>query len=126
MTSFALDTNELIVNHNSDSWGPNNGESLGVNFYNMPYSHFDKRERCTKAADFADKYGKQGFRRRDDFNIQSSEFGYTANEGGVSEESSFNLVDTSKSQTNKYVKQMLLVYTQWLDFFHINPRYFFF
>jgi hypothetical protein len=41
----------LNIQFNPDGWGPINGEKL-VAFEDVPYAHFDKKEKTNRTADF--------------------------------------------------------------------------
>jgi hypothetical protein len=88
----------LNLNFNSDGWGPINGEKLAA-FDDVPYAHFDKKDRCSRVADFAQSYGQtyqkpyQRYRRDDQGG--NADFAYRHD---AVEDSTFQLVDTSKAQ----------------------------
>ena len=92
---------ELDVTFSEDAWGPINGSILSA-FGSVPYAHFDKKERCNRPADFSmnslnSRYIKT---RRYDENNQNADFAYKHDSV---EDSSFQLVDTSKTQSrNKF------------------------
>lgn len=41
----------IEINHNTDGWGPVNGQAI-KEFDDIPYAHFDKKDKCYRAADF--------------------------------------------------------------------------
>ena len=43
---------DLQINFNPDGWGPTNGEKVHYAFEEVPYAHFDKKDKCNKPADF--------------------------------------------------------------------------
>ena len=88
----------LELHFNSDGWGPLNGEKVAV-FEEVPYAHFDKKDKCHRVADFAqnsytNQYQKpyQRYRRDDMGNV---DFTYKHD---TLDDSTFQLVDTSKAQ----------------------------
>lgn len=90
---------ELNIGFNTDGWGPVNGEKLDT-FDEVPYAHFDKKDKCGKAADFVLNQGGMYQRypynqRRRDAEMGPNEFSYKHDSV---EDSTFQLVDTSKSQ----------------------------
>lgn len=98
MSGFSLD-----INFNSEGWGPKIGENVAA-FEDVPYAHFDKKDRLFRHADNfnlqnqtnARQYQRNRFHRAsDDVN---AEFSYKHDS---SEDSTFKLVDTAKSQQNK-------------------------
>jgi translation initiation factor 3 subunit D len=74
-----------------------------MSFYNMPYAHFDKKDKCSKAADFTASaaYQKQYQRyNRREGDGATTEFAYKHD---TQEDATFQLVDTSKNQQkNKF------------------------
>ena len=89
----------LIINFNSEGWGPINGDKLTV-IEEVPYAHFDKKDRCGRPADFiqhtnAPQSRPDGRRRRDDY-LPNTDFSYRHD---ANEDSTFQLVDTSKTQS---------------------------
>jgi Eukaryotic translation initiation factor 3 subunit 7 (eIF-3) len=96
---FAKSIEELEVNHNPDGWGPVSGTQVAA-FSDVPYAHFDKKDKCHRVADFTQgAYGQQyqkpyqRYRRDEQGNV---DFTYKHD---AAEDSTFQLVDTSKSQT---------------------------
>ena len=87
----------LEINENVGGWGPIAGQPLNA-FDEVPYAHFDKKERCGRPADFSHmpSYYSQRMNYRDyrsrggDGN---AEFTYKHD---AAEDSTFQLVDTSK------------------------------
>ena len=43
---------DLEIHFNPEGWGPVSGEK-SVAFEEVPYAHFDKKDRCNRPADFA-------------------------------------------------------------------------
>ena len=98
MSGFSLD-----INFNNEGWGPKIGENVAA-FEDVPYAHFDKKDRLFRHADNfnlqnqtnARQYQRSRYHRGgDDVN---AEFSYKHDS---SEDSTFKLVDTAKSQQNK-------------------------
>ena len=87
----------LETHFNPSGWGPKNGDPLSA-FEDIPYAHFDKKDKTSRAADFAQQIQRTPFKFRNDNNM-NPEFGYRHDSV---EDSSFQLVDTSKTQTKKY------------------------
>lgn len=89
---------DLDIHFNPEGWGPINGEKI-AKFGNMPYLHFDKKDKIGRPADFVlnTLSSSQGyartFRRRDD--ALGAEY---VNKHEVNEDKTFQLVDTAKSQ----------------------------
>jgi hypothetical protein len=92
----------LDICFNSDGWGPALGERVAA-FDNVPYAQFDKKDKCFRPADFSQtpSYVKQYPRhRRGEEAAVNAEFSYKHD---AAEDSTFRLVDTSKTQSrNKY------------------------
>lgn len=91
----------LDIHFNPDGWGPVTGEKIPV-FGNVPYSHFDKKDKVGRPADFIqqsfqafNQKSHYGGRRRGDDNL-ASDF---VHRHDVQEDSTFQLVDTSKTQS---------------------------
>ena len=88
----------LDLHFNSDGWGPINGEKI-LAFDDVPYAHFDKKDKCSRVADFAQSYGQtfqkpyQRYRRDE---VGNADFAYRHD---AAEDSTFQLVDTSKTQS---------------------------
>ena len=100
MTDFlSRGIEDLDLTFNADGWGPVNGDRVLLpNGGSIPYAHFDKKEKCSRIADFVQssytQYQKPYQRyRRDDAN---ADFAYKHD---AAEEGTFQLVDTSKTQT---------------------------
>jgi hypothetical protein len=95
MSAFNLD-----INFNSEGWGPKVGETVAA-FEDVPYAHFDKKDRLFRHADTFNlhnqhnnqRYQRNRYRGNDEVN---AEFSYKHDS---TEDSSFKLVDTAKSQT---------------------------
>lgn len=92
----------LDINANPNGWGPVSGEPLDA-FDDVPYAHFDKKDKCNRPADFtAGQSYYQQLRqsrfnqRRDEFGIANADFSYRHD---ALDDSTFQLVDTSKTQT---------------------------
>ena len=91
---------------NPSGWGPRNGDALEA-FSDIPYAHFDKKERTWRAADFSlqgqahslkNPYANR-YNRRDDAPNSNADFVYRHD---TTEDQTFQLVDTSKSQNKRY------------------------
>jgi translation initiation factor 3 subunit D len=95
--------NGLDIQFNCDGWGPILGERV-VAFDDIPYAHFDKKDKCWRHADFSvqgqaqKQYGRYHRPRGDDANAGNTEFSYRYD---AAEDSTFKLVDTSKAQARK-------------------------
>ena len=94
----------LDIQFNADGWGPKLGEKFGA-FDSVPYAHFDKKEKCGRPADFTQTSQAhhlrpyQRYNRRDEGNV-NADFVYKHDNV---EDQSFQLVDTSKTQSrNKF------------------------
>lgn len=100
---------DLDIQFNPDGWGPINGEKKSI-FEGVPYAHFDKKDRCGRAADFAqlamqNSYQKERYQKyhnkRDEY-LVGTDFSFKHD---TAEDNTFQLVDSSKTQTkNKYGK----------------------
>lgn len=100
--NFAVDG--LDIQFDPEGWGPV-GEST-VAFDDIPYAHFDKKDRCWRHADFSQQgqshhnqkaqYGR--YRGRDDGRDGNAEFSFKHD---AAEDSTFKLVDTSKAQSSR-------------------------
>jgi hypothetical protein len=91
---------DLEINFNAENWGPVSGSRLAA-FEHVPYTHFDKKERCYRPADFAQNPQSQRFnvrdsRRKIDDTILNNEFAYKHD---TAEDATFQLVDTAKAQS---------------------------
>lgn len=89
---------DLAVTFTEEAWGPINGSKLSA-FGSVPYAHFDKKERCSRTADFTLNAANLRFQpkvRKFDENMQNADFAYKHD---TVEDSSFQLVDTSKTQS---------------------------
>lgn len=89
----------LEINENVDGWGPVAGTPL-LAFDEVPYAHFDKKERCCRPADFTQNaYFSQRANYREFRNRGgdgNAEFTYRHD---AAEDLTFQLVDTSKTQS---------------------------
>ena len=98
----------LETHFNPSGWGPRAGMTSSV-VGNIPYAHFDKKERIWRAADFSlqgqaynakvASFQQSRFRRDEQYGPQNADFTYKHDSA---EDSSFQLVDTSKSQQKRY------------------------
>lgn len=92
--------NDLEISCNENGWGPVSGDRLVASvFGEIPYAHFDKKEKIGRHSDFisTNQYVyKQQRSRRDDYNI-NTEFAYKHD---AVEDSTFQLVD-STAKTSK-------------------------
>ncbi len=96
MSSFNLD-----IHFNNEGWGPKIGERIAA-FEDVPYAHFDKKDRLFRHADNFNLQNQptntrpnqrnRFHRGSDDIN---AEFSYKHDN---SEDATFKLVDTTKSQ----------------------------
>lgn len=106
-----MDLPNLDVCFNCDGWGPVIGERI-AGFENVPYAQFDKKEKCWKPADFsqAPSYAKQYPRhRRGEEAAVNIEFSYKHDSA---EDSTFRLVDTSKTQSRSKSSGVKRTWTQ--------------
>lgn len=87
-------SDELVFN--KDGWGPVNGVALEA-FSDVPYAHFDKKERINRAADLGTSTYQRQYLRRGRDGEANTEFAYKHDNV---EDSSFQLVDTAKLQTS--------------------------
>ena len=88
----ALSSLSAEIASNANGWGPVNGAELST-FSDVPYAHFDKKERVNRAAELGgSQYGRQYQRRGGEAN---TEFAYKHDNA---EDSTFQLVDTAKLQ----------------------------
>lgn len=117
MSSFTSSTSltlpsivNLDVHFNPDGWGPIVGNK--INFYytttDIPYTHFDKKEKFGKPADFIQASYQQSHqrtltssqlyyqRKREEQILSNNDFSFKHD---AIEDNTFQLVDTSKSQS---------------------------
>lgn len=90
---------DLDVTFSEEAWGPISGAGLLSSLGSVAYAHFDKKERCYRIADFTLNPANMRFQpkpRRFDENMQNADFTYRHD---AVEDSSFQLVDTSKAQS---------------------------
>ena len=111
--SFPLGISNLVINANSDGWGPLSGEKISI-FENVPYAHFDKKERCFRVADFSqnpayvNKQTNVRYQRNRDDRDGNVEFAFKYD---AADDSTFHLVDSSKSQTSRKLgRKFYLIY----------------
>jgi hypothetical protein len=95
----------LELSLNSSGWGPLSGEKLDI-FGEIPYAHFDKKEKIGRHADFISTQSQMyqrapRYRNRDEPNV-NAEFQYRVD---VVEDASFQLVDN----TNKTARRKLIL-----------------
>ena len=105
----------LDIQFNPEGWGPKSGEKLAP-FYSVPYAHFDKKDKCHRPADFVPN--QQNFhnqrtyqksrQRVDEAYAGNADFAYKHDNV---EDSSFQLVDTSKTQTRRYGGRKYMIFT---------------
>lgn len=94
---------KLEIHFNPEGWGPINGEKI-VKFGNVPYLHFDKKDKISRPADFVSQnassstsnYARSNYIRR---RVAEDGLGgdYFARHE-ANEEKTFQLVDTTKGQ----------------------------
>lgn len=89
---------DLDVHFNPDGWGPVSGEKL-LAFDEVPYAHFDKKDRCNRAADFTGSQHYQQKYQRYRHGDMNQEFAYRHD---AAEDSTFQLVDSTKATTKKF------------------------
>lgn len=105
LTQTEASIENLDIHFNPDGWGPVAGEKLDI-FGDVPYSHFDKKDKLGRHADFVQSaypsYQQKTTsyqKRRDDY-FQNNDFSFKHD---AAEDSTFQLVDTSKTQSkNKF------------------------
>jgi translation initiation factor 3 subunit D len=90
---------DLKIHFNQDGWGPNLGEKISV-FDEVPYAHFDKKDRIGRPADFiqnanASNYPRNYYQRKRD-GMNTTDFSFRHD---LQEDKEFQLVDTSKTQS---------------------------
>ena len=96
----------LDIQTNASGWGPIAGTPLNA-FDEVPYAHFDKKERCGRPADFTQSayysqrmsYREQRLRERGGGGVPEGNAEFTYRHDAV-EDSTFQLVDTTKA-TNR-------------------------
>lgn len=86
----------LDINFNKDGWGPVGGEKSS-SFFGIPYAHFDKKDKIGRPADFtvqgSSAFPRQHFqKRREEHGATDFSYRYDA-----VEDSTFQLVDTTKA-----------------------------
>lgn len=93
----SLSISNLNISFNPDGWGPINGDKI-LAFDEVPYAHFDKKDKLGRPADFVQatqsNYARPYQRRREE--ATSTDFSYKHD---AAEDSTFQLVDTSKTQS---------------------------
>lgn len=91
---------EFEVSFNMEGWGPVSGKKIQA-FEDVPYAHFDKKEKTNRIADFGQQQQQyqrpQRFRRGDDA-VGNVDFVYKHD---AQEDSTFQLVDSAKTATKK-------------------------
>ena len=92
---------DFEVNFNTDGWGPVSGRKIAA-FEEVPYAHFDKKEKVGRPADFAQTQAQhqrphQRYRRGDD-GTGNADFVYRHD---AQEDSTFQLVDSTKAVSKK-------------------------
>lgn len=92
---------KLEIHFNPEGWGPINGEKI-AKFGNVPYLHFDKKDKISRPADFVSQNPSNNFNNRNTYirrRIAEDGIGgdYFARHE-ANEEKSFQLVDTTKGQ----------------------------
>lgn len=91
----------LDIQVNEMGWGPVLGERVEA-FDDIPYAHFDKKDKCWRHADFSFQGQSQRqtnrYRPRGDDGLGNTEFTYRYD---AAEDSTFKLVDTAKAQSRK-------------------------
>lgn len=88
---------DLDIHFNQDGWGPQAGENP-FSVFGIPYSHFDKKEKIGRPADFtvqtaqASSSRQHHQRRRDDHHGADIAYKFDA-----TEDATFQLVDSAKN-----------------------------
>lgn len=90
----------LEISFNPNGWGPVSGERI-VAFDEVPYAHFDKKDKITRPADFAGGHHSFTFQRNQRYArnydaVGNADFAYRHD---AAEDSTFHLVDSSKTQS---------------------------
>jgi hypothetical protein len=72
---------DLDVHFNPDGWGPIGGSTSALLFGDVPYAHFDKKDKCGRPADFVQSsypayQQKPGFQKRRDEYFQNNDFSF--------------------------------------------------
>ena len=99
-SSSSKSIENLSISFNSDGWGPISGSAL-PGFEDIPYAHFDKKERCGRPADFTQ--GSQSYQQRPYHQRGFNKYGDSGNtefafKHDAEEDKEFKLVDSIKSQ----------------------------
>lgn len=95
---------DMDISFNGDGWGPVSGDKSVV-FHGVPYAHFDKKDKCWRPADFAQQQQQiqnqqqRQYRYRREENVGNTEFAYKHD---AVEDSTFQLVDSTKTTTKKF------------------------
>eukprot|EP00597_Dinobryon_sp_UTEXLB2267_P016926 CAMPEP_0201109842 /NCGR_PEP_ID=MMETSP0812-20130820/67985_1 /ASSEMBLY_ACC=CAM_ASM_000668 /TAXON_ID=98059 /ORGANISM="Dinobryon sp., Strain UTEXLB2267" /LENGTH=603 /DNA_ID=CAMNT_0047372013 /DNA_START=11 /DNA_END=1822 /DNA_ORIENTATION=+ len=104
---------DLRINFNSEGWGPTSGERLAQLLEQVPYAHFDKKEKVGRTADFVFQQFQQQSQSQGSFISQkqmhyarkreehlaaigTTDFSYKHD---AIEDSTFQLVDSTKLQS---------------------------
>lgn len=102
----------LETHFNKFGWGPTNGDPL-PKFSDIPYAHFDMKERTWRAADFSiqgqafNQKNPNAYRyRREELSSSNAEFVYRHD---AAEDQTFQLVDTSKAQNKRFSSSKCLL-----------------
>lgn len=95
----------LDIHFNPEGWGPMSSDKQDL-FGDVPYTHFDKKDRLGRHADFVmssySNYQQKSahYQKRRDEYFQNNDFSFKHD---AAEDSSFQLVDTAKAQSkNKF------------------------
>lgn len=89
----------LEIHFNSDSWGPSGGEKINLldTTIDIPYTHFDKKEKCGRHADFVQAaYTSSSTHQKYQRRREETDFSFKHD---AVEDSTFQLVDTSRTQS---------------------------
>lgn len=114
LSETAPSIENLDIQFNPDGWGPMACDKLDI-FGDVPYTHFDKKEKLGRHADFvmsatSSYQQRPNPRRRGDDYLQNNDFSFKHD---AVEDSTFQLVDTAKTQAkSKYGMGKLMVYTE--------------
>eukprot|EP00592_Proboscia_alata_P011001 CAMPEP_0194353700 /NCGR_PEP_ID=MMETSP0174-20130528/1972_1 /TAXON_ID=216777 /ORGANISM="Proboscia alata, Strain PI-D3" /LENGTH=560 /DNA_ID=CAMNT_0039122359 /DNA_START=67 /DNA_END=1749 /DNA_ORIENTATION=+ len=103
MASFAVPQ----VQSNPSSWGPSLNSTDSPKFANLPYAPFGRSDRIGRAADFTTSQQNYRYNNRYDRRFNRDGEGQTGNDDFQykldAEDATFQLVDTAKNATKKFV-----------------------
>ncbi len=106
MEIFSSSLKGLSASVNPDTWGPvrSSGDLFVTGDLSMPYAHFDKRDKIWRSAAFVQQQQPttqmNNKKQRDGLN-PNADFAYKYD---AQDDSTFQLVDTTKSQVKKHAQ----------------------